>query len=525
MRKNKFVAGITALAMVVTFSCGITVNAAGRSLGVNKKNSSLLKSGMSSVMQSATEELKQDDISALDANIMERQYNGVQNSVSEASAVSLEHNKIDTSTSSKDNPKNKRIESNNIVQKEIDETNTSTNTDPNNAYLVANDNVVQGAIETSGETRWYAFTLNEKSKVTILLQMVEALDADLYMFSLNTETYQLELVGGSATEGVGITEYCNSTLEAGTYFFAVGGYEGTGNFTFAYYQSTADAGNEINDSVQTASNVSFNTSISGVIDNPNDVDYYKLTVTNAALFKYSISTTNNYNLAYATKSGTNSAIYAVDGNMVRVMPGTYYFGVYSPNGSYSASSTYVVNFEKISDLANDSSASLMATNKSAGIVFQSDPTGSKCYVNGNPIDISYSYVWSSSNSAGYQSYDISLKQKSDVFAYLGTGVYEPEVAYYLYSTRPALNVSSRPVLQLTYYSNNPFYNIYCSCSGAYAANRLWENLNAVTVIIDPATGKMIDILEFNYYYQYAVGSNSITCTYPYSGMTFYYNRA
>lgn len=115
---------------------------------------------------------------------------------------------------------------------------TSDNTDPNNAYLVTNDTVTQGQITQTGELRWYAFSLAEKSKVTILLQMVEALDADLYLYSLNEETYQLELLGGSATSGLGITEYFNNVLDAGVYFFAIGGYEGAGNFAFAYYEST-----------------------------------------------------------------------------------------------------------------------------------------------------------------------------------------------------------------------------------------------------------------------------------------------
>lgn len=116
----------------------------------------------------------------------------------------------------------------------------SDNTNPNNAYIVENDSVVQGTIGTESGMKWYVFSLSEKSKISIMLQMVESLDADLYMFALNEQTYELDLIGGSANEGVGIYEYFNCVMEAGTYFFAVGGYEGTGNFAFAYYQSTSD---------------------------------------------------------------------------------------------------------------------------------------------------------------------------------------------------------------------------------------------------------------------------------------------
>jgi len=36
------------------------------------------------------------------------------------------------------------------------------------------------------------------------------------------------LCGGSANEGLGVTEYYNTVMSAGTYYFAVSGYEGTG---------------------------------------------------------------------------------------------------------------------------------------------------------------------------------------------------------------------------------------------------------------------------------------------------------
>ena len=43
--------------------------------------------------------------------------------------------------------------------------------------------------------KWYVFSLSEKSKISIMLQMVESLDADLYMFALNEQTYELDLIG------------------------------------------------------------------------------------------------------------------------------------------------------------------------------------------------------------------------------------------------------------------------------------------------------------------------------------------
>ena len=52
-----------------------------------------------------------------------------------------------------------------------------------------------------------------------------------------------------------------------------------------------------------------------------------------------------------------------------------------------------------------------------------------------------------------------------------------------------------------------FYYINCYCTGAYKQNHLWKNLAAVEVIIDPDTGEIVDIVDFNYFYSYAVGDN------------------
>lgn len=399
-----------------------------------------------------------------------------------------------------------------------------SNIDPNYAYLVANDTVTQGAIETANEMRWYAFSLNEESKISILLQMVETLDADLYMFQLNEETYDLELIGGSANEGLGESEYFNNVMPAGVYFFAISGYEGTGEFAFAYYQSTADVANEINDTVSTATRVVFNSNVTGIIDSPYDIDYYKVTVTSPTIIQYSISSSNGYSLLYAGKSGSNSAIYTVNSSnkSYKIMPGTYYFAVLSESGSYSITSTYTVNFKKIGAMSSDNSVTVVGISENAGIVYETDNIGSVNYVNGNPVDISYNYYSNLSNSAGSQYYDISINANAGACAIL-TDVYKPAAVHYYSSTRPAMNVSSRPALMLTFYANSNFYKIHCRGTGAYSMNTLWEDLSYVTVLIDPSTGKLIDIVEFNYYYDFApVGTNYITWTRSYS-MDFYNN--
>lgn len=313
-------------------------------------------------------------------------------------------------------------------------------------------------------------------------------------------------------------------MSAGTYYFAVSGYEGTGVYAFAYYQSSEDVTIEVNDSVTTATTVSLDSSATGVIDNPNDVDYYKFTVLQPTIIKYSISSADGYSLLFAGKSGSNSAIYIVNSStgLYQVMPGTYYFAVVSEQGTYSATNTYTANFVKVGSMSGDSAVTLIGISENAGMVYETNDTGSVNYVNGNPVDISYSYVQKLSNSAGSQSYNISIDANAGACALL-SDVYKPAAVYYHSSTRPAMQVSSRPALKLTFYDDSDFYRIHCVCSGAYAMNNFWQDFNFVTVLIDPDTGKLIDIVEFNYYYDFApVGSNSITYTRPYT-MKFYNN--
>ncbi len=400
------------------------------------------------------------------------------------------------------------------------------NTDPNNAYLISNGSVMQGTIENANEFRWYAFELTTTSKYSIWLQMVSTLDADLYVFEYDTTTQQLSLIGGSATEGVGVAEFSTDVLSAGIYFVAVSGYGSTGNFAFAYTESTTDVAYEVNDIASNASSVSLSTDITGVIDNPYDFDFYNFTLTAPTIIRYTISNSSDYVLAYAGSSGSNPTV--IDGTLIKMPAGTYTFAVYSPNNSYSTSSTYTIRFNKVGEYADESIVPLRAISEAAGIVFQTNVAGTICYVNGHPIDISYQYDFSDSNPGGSQSYHISLQNMTGVRCQIWHEETQgPSVDYYYNSTRPAKTVSSKPVLNLMFYtadSNVHFYNINCYGTGAYSGNTCYLSPSYVIVEIDPDDGRLIDICEPNYFYDYAMGSNYITTSQNYGGyMTFNYN--
>ena len=396
------------------------------------------------------------------------------------------------------------------------------NTDPNNAYVLSDNTVWNGTIEKNNELRWYAFNATTKSKLTIFLQMVDSLDSDLYLFSYHTETSSLSLIAGSATQAAGTEEKPHTFLDKGTYFVAVSGYDSTGNYAFAFYQSSADVENEVNDSSANATTLEYGTT-TGVIDNPRDLDYYKITVSKPTIIKYSIESSEDYSFLYAGKEGDSSAVYKVnkDTKTYKIMPGTYYYAVCSKNGKYSSTDKYTIKFVKIGEMSGNSSITKIGISEDAGIVYETNDSGTVNYVNGNAVDINYSYENTLSNSAGLQSYSIKIDPAGA--RVLFSEEYEPAAVHYYNSTRPAMNVSSRPALMLTFYNESNFYHIHCLGTGAYADNTLSSDLNNVTVLIDPATGKLIDIVTFNYYYDFApVGTNHITWTRSYK-MNYYSN--
>lgn len=407
------------------------------------------------------------------------------------------------------------------------------NTDPNNAYVVENGDVVQGVLSATSEMRWYGFIVDQSSKATIFLQCVDTVDADVYLFALDQSTYQLNLIGGSATAGAGISEFSTEVLDSGIYYIAVSSYDGSGQFAFAFYL-TQDVTNEVNDSVSNATTVSTSTTVTGVIDSPYDYDYYSFEVTSPMIMEF---TTNVGSYAFDWISvDSNAHVYKIStlNEFYRFEAGNYCFRIYSTNGNYNANSSYSITLNKIGNVSSNANATYYMINKMAHIVFQSDSNGGNMYVNGHAININYNYYVNASNSAGTQIYDISMTTPADLKAKIyqnqflfddaDTTIYYgmtmPDAVYYKNGSR-GVGPNNIHALELSLYSSTNFYHIHCTCSGAYASNNMYKDVNFVTVFINPDTGTLVDIEHINYFYEYASGSNSMTFTRPYSTHTKY----
>lgn len=397
------------------------------------------------------------------------------------------------------------------------------NNDPNKAYLVNDGDIVQGTIDNESEMRWYGTIIDVKSKLSVYLETEDTIDADVYLFSLNQETYELELIGGSATSGMGVSESCIQVVDSGIYYFAISNYSGSGSFGFGYYQNSNDVQYEVNDTTSTASTISVNNTISAVIDNPNDIDFYSITLDEATAIRYSISGAD-YNVIYVTGAGG----IKIKNQLVSLNAGTHFFAVYSVDGSCSDTALYNFKISRIGKVASDSSATVYACAEREGIIFQCDPDRTKFYVNGNLIDFSYSYKQSSSNSAGSQSYNIQLRKTDNfnvcMFQTEGTDLPAecqqaiPRVVRYNSST--LTGISGKNVLGLSVFDwSNDCYSIHNVCSGAYAGNKMWKDLKFCNIFVDPNTGKVIDIEWYNYFYE--IGNHKISY-YSTNSMKYYY---
>lgn len=409
------------------------------------------------------------------------------------------------------------------------------NTDPNNAYLAVNGNTVQGTLTQTGETRWYGFILNQTSKISILVQTFADVDADLYVFKLDQESYELNFIGGSVTAGAGVQEYCTGIIDEGIYYFAIIAYEGSGAYAFAYY-SSQDLNYEPNDTVETAAAVSVNSTITGIIDTPFDVDYYKFTLTSPIVMRINVDAGSyQYNVLNVDPTAKMYKISQKE-NLYRLEAGTHYFRVQSKDMSYDINKTYSITFDKIANISDDPNATLYMVNEPTKIVFQCDAEGSHMYVNGNSINVYYFYTRDHSTSQGSRKYSISMLNADSLHAviyenkvralneqlektYLPTHghplpienaqIQMPTVVYYQNGSA-GTGATEINALQLSLVSDaendDYFYKFNCYCTGAYIDEYFCTDLNWATVFINPNTGELIDIYYFNYLYDLIGGS-------------------
>lgn len=394
------------------------------------------------------------------------------------------------------------------------------NTNPNNAYFLPLNQSGYGTITTQGEQRWCVTQITQRSKMTTTLNMNANSDFDLVIFKLNESNMTLDFVAESCLN-MGETEFIDIIAEPGIYYFAVVSYAGTGIFELTAYTSAYDLQYEINDNMSKATNVSDNNfTINAVIDNPYDYDYYKFNITGTRASEFTLNNPQNKNYNMFLILNGNSVYSITSGLKYDVPAGTHYIAVLSNDGQYDINSPYTLK------LTSETQLKTYVETSDGRNYFQMTNDGKQCYVNGNLIDFNWSYINYVNNSAGFINTYMDLiprsNQKVAIYeSHLSAINQDGELPYFAsYTTNfeGARNVS--PALILTLIDTK--FNVDRYAGGEYSSESVHYWVPYTQVVIEPSTGKIIDVMAYNFYYYfgyrgYAVSRlpNNVTNIYNY----------
>ncbi len=272
------------------------------------------------------------------------------------------------------------------------------NTNPNNAYAVKANTEYNGNITSTGELRWYAFDISQKSKVSILVIPNSGLDADIHMFQLEPNTMNLFGTEMNATSGgVGEQEYFSYIMDAGIYFFAVNGYSGTGAYILDFFSNANYIDGEINDTINTAQSIDCTGTYEGLIDTVCDIDCYKVTVSNPTFIQVAFSSNMSYNMQWVLTSA-DERILTYKNQIFLLGAGTHYFGVYSPKNEFSISEKYIITLNVTNAAATNELAPENAYNNWNYTLNDTDQT----------IKLNY-YTGTETNVTVYGLYEVNQK--------------------------------------------------------------------------------------------------------------------
>lgn len=373
-----------------------------------------------------------------------------------------------------------------------DEDTEYINNNPDNAYLITLGDSINDSVTTELDQRWYAFSVDKTTKFTAAMVMDDTVDYDLYLFKLNEEENTLNLVGGSAVASNGLTEFAIAKLDRGTYFIGIEAASGTGGFSIYTYAGVNDS-KEINDSIDSASSYIRNSRMTATIDSPFDYDYYKLVIGTNDILEYTFDAPSGYDYKVLLYDGTS--YYNISNGTYRLNSGTYYFIVCSNSIDYSDNQYYGIKFQKYK-LANDEDATFMWYTPDMSAIFQFNSTRTNFYVNGNPINFTYSKTIQSNGSIYFDLYktanqNVVLLQSESMQTMM-------EVPFFINYQAPFSGWSS--------YSNALVIGVY---NTNWRVNSFSSNYNGLTssyatLIIDSNSGKVVDVMTPNPLYDNGV---------------------
>lgn len=364
---------------------------------------------------------------------------------------------------------------------------------------------------------------NQYLQVSMQQPALANIDYDLYVGDVNwnTGTFYPEKMSAYGTylndyatgrntidESVGII---NTTGATKTYYIAVQSSVGVSSqpFTLKVSLSAQRDGGETDESL-------FDGYYPGVgytrtLSSPIDRDWYQIQISKQAEVQFGLgeqAAALGYDIeVYTLGSGnTLKLVQGMDNNTYLMQGNTpYYIRVLSDEQNFSNTISYTISADVLARTA------IMSTNDGKYVLSKS---GNDYYINGNLIDFTYSYYNGVNNAAGWINTYMNLYKQANQWIVErpldGFEDFAPKIVNYTTNFEGA--ESRNEVLVLTI--GDTLAQIRRYAGGDYAGeHKVYDRVDA-QVVIDPSTGKIIDMLDPNFYYEYGNQSYRITKEHP-----------
>jgi len=399
------------------------------------------------------------------------------------------------------------------------------NADPNGAYTIKFETYYNDSIATKGDQRWYNFQITEKKKLTVYMSPVAdaTVDNDLYLFKLNTTTYQLEAVSQSKNNA-GVYELLSYIADPGIYYVCVSAYAGTAANTFGLLARVTDKWDayEADDSMSTAQQQVTGKIMKRTLDNAIDED---CTV-------WGVSTAGNYYIKFfgvPDKCNYQLQILSSDQKLLTTIPknteqiltnvakGGYFIRVLAPDGVVDPTAEYgLVIVDIPAELTNiQKEYTFWVTEDGTHFVERMQPEGKTAvlFIDRQHFDIYTKLDIKTGRAIGTGTHNCSGRASSDSFiAGLAMGRYAGSTLF-SNGLKNALAISA-----YGYYSSYHCIRTYNPSDLASASSYItgtdefhqtyyqgyWTWIDpeptALTFIVNLDTGEVADLLWTNWFY-------------------------
>lgn len=385
---------------------------------------------------------------------------------------------------------------------------TASNDNPNGAYLLPFNTTITDNINVAGESRWYGVIAEKKSRISTMMVADNTVNFDLYVYILDQESATLNLIGYS-NNAAGQNEIVDMIVDEGIYYIEIYSTSGVGNCALASYLSTDYIDNEINDTVELASDLQMNGVTQGAVDSPIDMDVYKFTIsTEASRCRFTLQNPENCNYALYMVRGSTGAMYSVtSGTLYLLECDDYYLIVASTDETYNAAMPYSLSVSSQNCVTG--ARELLSYN--GYLLQQKGNSGLEYYINGIPIDFNYTYTDDFSYGDDYMHARMTLttKSTSEVYNKYFTDINEIDHAGIQFiKYKSSFNNSSRNVA-LYIPINDVTFAYHRTASASMAPTSVHQSFATFAeVIVDVNTGKVIDLFSPNWYYESSASNHT-----------------